>query len=143
MASRKKGYLQLTEAQRFFRFRTLKQLSYYLEHHAQHVRQESTHGRRRWVHVGDLALALLAHDPRPEQDLPEEHDPCADRDPSDGPSAITGSARSDTAQTPPRALKPTTELKWENQSLKEFLKTMGLFKSWKEDWDKPLRKRRW
>ena len=56
-------YILLTEAQRLFAFRSLKQVIYFLERHGSKVRQRRQ-GRRRHVCVADLAASLLRHDPR-------------------------------------------------------------------------------
>jgi hypothetical protein len=56
-------YIRLTEAQRVFAFRNLKQLIYYLSVRGSRVRQRRR-GQRRWVCVADLAGNLLQHDPR-------------------------------------------------------------------------------
>lgn len=56
-------YILLTEAQRLFAFRSLKQVICYLRRHDCDVRQ-MVRGRRRYVCIADLAAALLSHDPR-------------------------------------------------------------------------------
>jgi hypothetical protein len=56
-------YVLLSEAQRLFAFRNLKQLIYYLSRHGSEVRQRPK-GHRRYVCVADLAAALLRRDPR-------------------------------------------------------------------------------
>ncbi len=102
-------YVLLTQARSIFAFRTLRQLIYFLDRYGKHLRQRRR-GRRRHVHILDLALAMLSHGRRLARQLYTGHEE-APRE--------TDEARGE-----------TDEVRRENKHLKGFLKDHHLFQSW-------------
>jgi hypothetical protein len=102
------GFVLLTTAQKIFQFKSLKQVTSYLQRHGRGIGQRS-HGRRRWVSVVDFCAALLLHDPRVRQRLDID--------------SILDAAR----QMNEYGRRVSTE----NAHLRDFLREHNLFDTWK------------